>query len=214
MPDIKLIRVGSDSSVVYVIDGHDSAAKICEKLNADVSVASVSVADWNRELSPWPAERCFRDGDDFGGGAGEYIAALAAEIPAFEAENGLTPGFRGIAGYSLAGLCALFALLETDIFTGAASVSGSMWFDGWLDYVKAHAADKHSACVYLSVGDREARTRNPRLSQVEESTRSVCGMLKSAGARAIFELNPGNHFNDPAGRLARGIDRLMEMTNN
>ena len=38
--------------------------------------------------------------------------------------------FIGIAGYSLAGLFALYALYKTDAFTRVASMSGSLWFPG------------------------------------------------------------------------------------
>lgn len=38
--------------------------------------------------------------------------------------------FIGIAGYSLAGLFALYALYKTDVFTRVASMSGSLWFPG------------------------------------------------------------------------------------
>lgn len=210
MPDISFVRKGSTGRLFYVIAEHGNAERICEKLKSDISVAAVSVADWNRELSPWPAEKCFKNGEDFGGEAGEYLAELAAKIPAFEEAHGLQPDFRALCGYSLAGLAAVYALYVTDMFAGAVSASGSMWFDGWIDFMETHSPMAKSVKAYLSVGDREAKTRNMRLAAVEDCTRRACRILNDVG-EAVFELNPGNHFNEPDARLGRGMDRLSDM---
>ena len=183
-------------------------------MKADAALALIPVEDWNRELSPWKAEKCFRNGEDFGGGAGEYLARLTREIPEFERKSGLAPARRAICGYSLAGLCALYALYITDIFDGAVSASGSLWFDGWLDFMRRNAPKREDMCAHLSVGDREARTRNQRLARVEECTRKAAEILAAQGARVEFALNPGNHFCESGPRLARGIDGLFEIMTN
>lgn len=185
-----------------------------EYVNADVTLAVARVDDWNRELSPWQAEKCLRNGGDFGGRAGEYLDRLAREIPEFEQKCGLTPARRAICGYSLAGLCALYALYATDIFCGAVSASGSLWFDGWLDFMRRNAPKKPETCAYLSVGDREARTRNSRLAGVEDCTREAAKIFAAQGVRTEFALNPGNHFRDCGLRLARGVDGLFRLMTN
>lgn len=209
MPDIRLLRKGRGEIVFYVMNGHEDG--FAERVSCDATVVSVRVDDWNREMPPWKAEKCFKDGDDFGGGAGEYLAALERIIPEFEKLNGLKPVHRALCGYSLAGLCALYGMYVSDMFDGAASVSGSMWFDGWIEYMQTHAPLGGNVRAYISVGDREARTRNMRLARVEECSRRAREILEEGGHEAVFELNPGNHFNDPDGRVARGIDRLFEM---
>ena len=58
---------------------------------ADAALLLVSVRDWNRDLSPWPAKAVFRDGD-FSGGGEETLRVLEktllplvlAEYPAEE----------------------------------------------------------------------------------------------------------------------------------
>lgn len=209
MPDIKLLRSGRGDIVFYLISGGEDISP--ELFSCDAAVALVSVDDWNRELSPWKAEKCFKNGEDFGGGAGEYLAELARAISAFEAENHIGPAHRALCGYSLAGLCALYGLYECGLFDGAMSASGSMWFDGWMEYMEKNAPACGQARVYLSVGDREARTRNPRLAMVEECTRRACEILLAGGHEAVFELNSGNHFNEPHRRIVRGIETLFEM---
>lgn len=211
MPDnIRLLHKGATDKVFYIIADYESA----EYVKADATLALMPVADWNRELSPWKAEKCFRNGENFGGGAGEYLTWMKREIAEFERQTGIAPEKRAVCGYSLAGLCALYALYAADIFDGAASVSGSLWFDGWLDFMKRNYVRKPGACVYLSVGDREARARNQRLAQVEKCAREAAEILASQGASVKFELNIGNHFCDCGLRLARGIDGLSELMTN
>ena len=209
MPEMRFLRNGRGGMVFYVLNGHEDG--FADRINCDAAVVSVKVDDWNREMSPWKADKCFKGGDDFGGGAGEYIAALCRMIPEFEEKHGIKAAHRALCGYSLAGLCALYGLYFSDMFDGAASVSGSLWFDGWTEYMEKNAPANEKIRAYISVGDREARTRNMRLAKVEECAVRACGILNDGGHEAVFELNPGNHFNDPDGRLARGIDRLFEM---
>ncbi len=176
------------------------------KLFPGTMFVSVAGIDWNRDLSPWEAKGVFRGGGDFAGGAAEHLARLEP-IPAF-AERFGTVKRRFIAGYSLAGLFALYTVLTTDGFDGAASVSGSTWFDGFCDFAK----DRTVRCraVYFSLGDREPRAGNPRLAAVGDCTERLCADFAAKGVRTAFEWNPGGHFTDPAPRMERGIRWLLE----
>ena len=64
--------------------------------------------------------------------------------------------------------------------------------------------------VYLSVGDRECRTKNEVLSKVEDATAETEALIRSEGVETLFELNPGNHFKDTALRTAKGIKWVLE----
>ena len=64
--------------------------------------------------------------------------------------------------------------------------------------------------VYLSLGDREKNTRNPRMAVVEDRTRQTAELLQAKGIPVVFELNPGGHFNDAPARIAKGINALMK----
>ena len=119
------------------------------------------------------------------------------------------PGWRGIAGYSLGGLFALYALCRTEAFHGAASVSGSLWFPGIVEYLTEHEMSPGVCRVYLSVGSREARTRNPLMRPVRQNAEAVEALCRERGIRTTFVLNPGNHFFQPARRTAAGIAWLL-----
>ena len=92
---------------------------------------SIAIHDWQREMSPWPAAALSKDGEAFSGGADVYLESLLSVILPWATEriHGKA-SLIGIAGYSLAGLFALYALYKTDAFTRVASMSGSLWFPG------------------------------------------------------------------------------------
>ncbi len=169
------------------------------------AVVSVEVPDWNRDLSPWKAERVFRKGDDFAGGAEEFLRELLDIVPEAEKTLGFAPKFRGIAGYSLAGLFAVWALYRTDLFDRAASMSGSLWFDGFAEFLEERTLSKVPEKVHLSVGEREKQTKNVRMAQVEACTRQTAEMFRRYGTNVQFELNPGGHFDEVPGRIERGL---------
>lgn len=203
-----LLPKGAADTVVYLPGDHAAAQSVAARLTRPAAVASIPV-DWNRDLSPWPAQRVSRGGEDFAGGAGEFLAHLQAVIiPQTEAALPFPVRRRCIAGYSLAGLFALWAAMETELFHGAASMSGSLWFDGFMDWAGERSC--HARRVYLSVGDREARTRNPRMAPVEACTRELAARLASAQIDTTFVLEKGGHFDEPDARVARGIDWLLE----
>ena len=173
-------------------------------------LVAIGDLDWNRDLSPWTCEAVTRDGEPFGGGAQAYLDELLGHvIPQVEGELPWAPAWRGIAGYSLAGLFALWSLWQTGAFSRAASVSGSLWFPGLVDYCGEHALAMTPGAVYLSLGKKEHKTPNRMMRSVLSSTRQVNELLLSRGVSAAFELNPGNHFCEPELRCARGIAWLL-----
>lgn len=177
----------------------------------DFSMLVVSDMDWNRDLSPWEAPAVFRSEAPFGGKADGFLKELVGRaIPDAVEELGEKPEYMAIAGYSLAGLFALYSLYRTDVFSRAASASGSFWFPGFLEFASSRELAKKPEKLYLSLGDQEARTRNPVMATVQDNTEKLAALYRSRGINTVFELNPGNHFMDPALRMAKGIRSILE----
>ena len=177
------------------------------------SLAVITGLDWDEDLTPWPAPSAFRGGKSYGGRADAFLEALTDSIlPKVLAELPEAPRWLGLAGYSLAGLFALYAPCRTKAFARVASASGSMWYPGFLDFVRERGFARQPDRVFLSVGDREARTRNPMLRPVEENTRALAELYAGQGIPTAFELNPGGHFQQPVERTARAIAWLVDET--
>jgi len=199
---------GCGPGVIYL---HSGGEEFIPPAHLPCALVIIGGMDWNRELSPWPAPKVFRQGGDFAGEGEAYLSLLTGElIPAAESAWALSPVFRGIAGYSLAGLFALWSLLRTDIFHRAASVSGSLWFDGFLDYLEQTPFAGQPDRIYLSLGDREKHTRNARMAAVESCTLRAAELCRQRGIAARLAFHPGGHFDQPAQRLGQGIQFLAE----
>lgn len=175
----------------------------------DWCIAAVPVDSWNQDLSPWEAAPVFGE-EGFGDGAEATLQWLLSEVLPWISEAYPAADRKYvIAGYSLAGLFSLYAGYRTKIFSGAVAASPSVWFPGWRDYIRTHAPE--IPCVYLSLGTKEDKTRNPVMSQVGEAIRVQEEALEKDGCRTVLEWNPGNHFIDSDIRTAKGMARMLEM---
>lgn len=108
---------------------------------------------------------------------------------------------------SLSGLFALWASCRKDIFYGVASVSGSFWYDGFIEWISENRpfADK----FYFSLGEKEKESKNPRLASVDSATKHIFGLMNVAGATASFEYNEGNHFGPLIDRIEKAITKIL-----
>lgn len=183
----------------------------CQELGCPgFTLVAFSIRSWDDDLSPWEAPPILKNGDPFGGKAPSQLALLEEEIlPQAEAGLALHPESYVLAGYSMAGLFATWAAFQTKRFSAIASASGSLWFPGFADYVAAHKTCGSLERAYFSLGDKEAKTRNPVMRKVEEATRAIEGSLKGQGIDSCFVLNPGNHFHQSDLRMARGIGWVL-----
>ena len=175
-----------------------------------INLLVVGNIDWNHDMSPWYMPSIYSKEKSFSSGADEYLRLLIDEIlpKANEMIEG-EPGFTGIAGYSLAGLFAVYAMYKTDVFDRVASMSGSLWFYDFMEYCKRNDFRKLPDKIYFSLGDKEANTRNPVLKTVEDNTRELSEYFKNLGSEVIFELNKGNHFTNTSLRSAKGIKAIL-----
>lgn len=202
--------VSSDTPLVLLPAGGEDPDAVWNETRRlsgrNFCLATLPVEDWERELSPWRAGKVFRGGSDFGDGADKTIRELEFVIvPELKRVLGCPEMPCIVAGYSLAGLFAIYALYRTAIFTGTVSVSGSLWFPGFLDYTASHEMSGTPGRIYLSLGDREKNTKSPVLCRVEENTAALHERFCAEGIECVFELNPGNHFQNAEQRIARGI---------
>lgn len=176
---------------------------------------AVSGVNWEHDLSPFKAPAIRKNEPDFTGGAEEFLALLTNEIlPQAEDMLSRKPVFKAIAGYSLAGLFALWSLYRCDNFDGAASISGSLWFEGFRAFAERENLMREPAVIYLSLGDKEAKTRHPLMRTVQENTEALVAHYNEMGVKTVFEMNEGNHFKEPELRTAKGIAAVLSTAGN
>ena len=96
-----------DAPVVYLNTFGEEGQKVFDALPADppLTLVAISGLDWDRDMAPWDSPAVFKNAAPFSGGADDYLQLLTGDIlPAAERRLAGTPRWRGIAGYSLAGL--------------------------------------------------------------------------------------------------------------
>ena len=198
----------ADTVLIQPTGEHEMASlenevrEIEKRTSKEFRFIATKVENWNDDLSPWKAPAVFKT-EDFCGGASktlENIIALCAD------KNRK----YYIGGYSLAGLFALWAACQTDIFSGVAAASPSVWFPGFIDYMKTYKIKSQN--VYLSLGDREEKTRNPVMATVGHAIRSVHETISDSGINTILEWNQGNHFKDVDIRMAKALTWSIRAT--
>lgn len=174
--------------------------------NKNFTLYAILTCDWNRELSPWKAPAVFGS-EDFKGGAEATLKYIEQDLLPYIQDKcaGQKVLKCYLGGYSLAGLFALWAAYRTDVFAGIAAASPSVWFPGWTDFIERQSIK--SRFVYMSIGDKEEKTKNPVMAKVGENIRYTEKVLKESGQSTccILEYNKGNHFKDCCGRMAKAF---------
>lgn len=177
----------------------------------DFTLVAISGLDWNHDMAPWEIPPISKNDTPCTGGADGYLQQLLDQIlPQAEQQILGTPSWRGIAGYSLGGLFAVYALSRTEVFSRAASMSGSLWFPGIREYLFSHSLKAKPRRLFFSLGSKEAKTRNSYLKTVQQNTQEIYRYYLSQGIDTVFELNPGNHFVHAPERIAAGIRWILE----
>lgn len=199
-----------DAPIIYLNTYFDEGQQVFQAAQAagcpPFTLVAISNLDWNHDMAPWDSPAAFKGGEPFIAGADDYLRLLLGDILSRTEKDLMgAPAWRGIVGYSLAGLFALYAIYQTDIFSRVGSISGSLWFPGWKEYALTHEPKRPPDCAYFSLGDKESKTRNPILKSVRQDTEEIYDFYRSMGVDAVFQLNPGNHYNRAAERTAAGI---------
>ena len=191
--------------LIQPVDDHDLEGirneyeKIRELTGMDFCLTAVKVNDWNKDLSPWEAPAVFGI-ENFGSGASDTLKEILSLCTDKDKKY-------YIGGYSLAGLFSLWASVQTDKFEGVAAASPSVWFPDFLEYIR----ERKPLCkkIYLSLGDKEEKTRNPVMATVGDKIRELDSFLVQEGFDCILEWNEGNHFKDFDIRTAKAFASVM-----
>ena len=194
-------KLDAKTVLIQMVNEHDlecmesEVAEIQKLTDEDFCLIAMNIRNWNIDLSPWEAPAVFGN-DHFGDGA----AATLSEVMEICKDKEKT---YIIGGYSLAGLFALWASCQVDIFKAVAAASPSVWFPGFVEYMKENRI--YADTVYFSLGDREEKTGNPVMASVGDRIRQAYEVLKEQGINTVLEWNRGNHFRDTEIRMAKAF---------
>lgn len=199
-------NTSSNILLVQLVDDYDLSnmeseiSYIKEKVRENFFMIAIKVDNWNNDLSPWSAPPVFGK-DGFGGMSEKTLDTLINEILKPYIENKQIY----LGGYSLSGLFALWSTYNTSVFSGVACASPSVWFPDFVTYCDNNSIKTKN--VYLSLGNKEMKTKNPIMAKVGESIIKIKDNLSYINS--FFEWNEGNHFTKPDERTAKGFVWLL-----
>lgn len=201
---------GDTSPVIYVIDSPEHPAGLAAIARGRAAtVVSVPVRDWNDSLTPWRAPGLRRGAPRFGGDAVSTFYELRdTVIPLVEEQVGARPSHRAICGYSLGGLFALFAFTGDRVFSACACLSGSLWYQGWVDYLGAAPFEGAGRYAFFSLGKKEPKAGAPIMRSVADDMSACAEILQRHGCTVDCSIGPGNHMQHHRERFEEGLSAL------
>ena len=236
-------NTGTDRWLVLYINGEIPVAEFMAALGkagipAEFILLAVRPESWNDDFTPWSAPPFGRGEMPPQGRAKRYLGRLTEEIKPYIDANYRTqpePEHTALLGYSLGGLAALYSMYVTDRFGWIGSLSGSLWYDGFCEFMEEKSLLRPEGNVYLSLGKKESQSRDPRMRRVGECTKrakeileerltgagslgvgslvsfgEICASERYRTGEVCLEWNEGGHFHDMAGRFARAIAWIVQ----
>ncbi|AZV57885.1 alpha/beta hydrolase-fold protein [Clostridium sp. AWRP] len=220
-PDYNILDV--NYPVVY-INGDNNIEEMLNSIESHFDVdcsafilISIESKNWNNDFSPWPAPALSKNREDFSGGAYEYLSNLTKLIKPFIDTHYRTktqPENTVLIGYSLGGLATLYSLYLSETFGKVGSLSGSLWYDGWIEFMSSNSPINTAAKIYLSLGKSEERSRNQRMAKVGDCTKKTFSILSKqlvSTQNITLEWNNGGHFTEISKRFSKALLWLMHI---
>lgn len=191
--------------------GHE-VALIAQHTPRPFVMAAFKIDDWHLQMSPWHDDAISRR-EEVGHHAEETLRFITHRLlPVLQQRFGDLPVVLG--GYSLAALFSLWAATQTDVFTGIAAASPSVWIDGWQTFASSHPT--LSKVAYLSIGRKEEHVRNLSMARVGANIRFEQQLLEQqlGPNNTTLQWNEGGHFDHMDARTAQAyawtLNRLQE----
>ena len=207
-----------NATTIYFLDGDQFAEPFNRwiiKHHPPLNFVLLNANNRTDDYTPWPLQASETMPMDFEGKAEEHLSFISTHvIPFCESEYGLASSAekRVIGGYSLGGLFSLYAAVNTDFFGTVLSCSSSLWYPGFLDYLKEHPFKAAHPKLYMSVGDQEGTTAKNLTADQTLNTLALKDWIepKFQAGDFQFTLEEGNHGNDIPGRAWRAVEWVEE----
>ena len=195
--------------VLYPVDMlSDWIETASEKHNTTIVV--ITGMDWQNVFSPWAATGVPKGSPDFKGEAPGFLHMLQhTVIPRIEQVLGFGSRVeRSLIGVSMSGLFALWQWMMCDTFRSIASLSGSFWYEGFIDWMASHTIPAKSGKGFFLLGNQESKYKVWPFDSVGVNTAEIMRLLENAGIDVEFLSVAGNHFSDPLPRLEAALGAL------
>lgn len=182
--------------------------KMAGELKVSLAVVYIPAGDWNDVLTPWPEPPESKGFPPFGGKGQEFLNTLQNNIiPEIEKMINHVK-YRDLMGVSLSGLFTLWQWMKCDTFRSIASLSGSFWYEGFMEWFEGISVPAKTGKAYFLLGEEEPKAHIKAYQSVGINTEKVVDKLKESGIQVVFDWVPGNHFSRPVHRAEKALRAL------
>lgn len=185
--------------------------EMSQKYRVPIVVIYIPADGWNDMLTPWPEPGETPDSPPFAGKAAQTLKVIKEDvIPQAEKTLGMENVLeRDLIGVSLSGLFTLWQWLNNDIFQSIASLSGSFWYPGFMEWFEKQPKPVKKGQAYFLLGKKEPKAWIKAYRSVGENTETIVKTLNSFGIRTTLQWVEGDHFADPTGRAEDALKALL-----
>ncbi len=157
---------GQEDPLVFIVQDGDMFKKEENNIKAKLghrfdNIIVLALDPINRfaEYSPWPEDE-FREELPFTGKGDQYLSFLMEDLIGF-LEDKFSLEIKAsnvfLAGASLGGLISIYGAFEYPELGGFISVSSSLWYDNFIDYIEKSQKYNPEQLAYIDVGDAEGK---------------------------------------------------------
>lgn len=184
--------------------------KMSDTYRVSIVVVYIPADGWNDMLTPWPEEGETPKSPSFAGHASETLRVIQEDVIP-QTDNALGDvkiEERDLIGVSLSGLFTLWQWLRCDTFKSIASLSGSFWYPGFIEWFEKQSIPPKNGKAFFLLGVKEPKAWVKAYRSVGENTEMIVKRLKASGINTIFEWVPGDHTSNPLERAEEAFKAL------
>ena len=213
-----ILHIGSKEIAYLVYPGTDPLPKkwlsdLSNEYGVTICVVHVPADRWNDLLTPWAEPSEAKGFPPFGGKASEFLKKFQEKIiPEIEKVAKIYQlKSRNLIGVSLSGLFSLWQWMFCDTFTSIASLSGSFWYPGFLEWFENKTLPIKIGKAFFLLGEKEPKAKIKAYQSVGINTEKIVEKLKSKGYHVSFEWVSGDHFSNPLKRVELAFRNLYQI---
>lgn len=175
---------GTKDRVAYILYPMDILADWIgpASIKYGVTIVVITGMDWQNVFSPWPARGVPAGSPDFAGKSPDFLSLLQTKvIPQIESDLFIDKNVRRtLVGVSMSGLFALWQWMVCDTFFNIASLSGSFWYEGFLEWMQGLKIPTRQGRAFFLLGDRESKSSVKAFDTVGRNTNEIISLLDKA----------------------------------
>ncbi|MCM1293367.1 MAG: alpha/beta hydrolase-fold protein [Bacteroides sp.] len=192
-----------------ILDGWITQAATRHQTN----IVVITGMDWQNVFSPWGAKGVPRGTPDFKGESGQFLSLLRERVvPRVEHTLSIdrSKAERTLFGVSMSGLFALWQWMVCDEFVNIASLSGSFWYEGFIEWFERQPLPRKSGKAFFLLGEKESRSPVKAFNTVEANTKRIVDRLQNGGIDTTYIRVAGNHYAFPVERLEEAFSSIYD----